>query len=53
MILVIKNINNRSKMLKVELIMLAVAARALHLGHQQTDDKYNATNYLSELQARQ
>ncbi len=40
-------------MLKLELVLLAVAARALHLGHQQTDNKYNATNYLTDLQARQ
>lgn len=51
MILVIKY--KQRSMLKLELIFLAVAAQALHLGHQQTTDKYNSTNYLTDLQARQ
>jgi hypothetical protein len=40
-------------MLKVKLILLAVACRALHLSHDQTTEKYNATNYLQDLQTRQ
>lgn len=42
-------------MLKVKLIalVLVVACQALHLGHEQTTDKYNATNYLQDLQSRQ
>lgn len=51
MILVIKY--KQRSMLKLELIFLTIAAQALHLGHQQTIDKYNSTNYLTDLQARQ
>lgn len=40
-------------MLKAHLIFLAVSVEALHLGHQQTTDKYNATAYMTDLQSRQ
>lgn len=43
----------QKSMLKLELVLLAVAARALHLGHEQTTNKYNATNYLTDLSTRQ
>lgn len=40
-------------MIKLELLFLVIATQALNLGHKQTQTYYNATNYLSDLEARQ
>lgn len=40
-------------MITVQVLLLVVAAQALNLGHKQTQTYYNATNYLSDLDARQ
>lgn len=40
-------------MIKAELVFLIVTASALRAAHQQTTAKYNAINYLSELEQRQ
>lgn len=42
-------------MLKVKLIalLLVLSTQALHLAHEQTTNKYNATDYLRNLESRQ
>lgn len=40
-------------MINLQVLFLVVAAQALKLGHKQTQIYYNATNYLSDLEARQ
>jgi hypothetical protein len=40
-------------MFKVELFFVLCAVNALHIVHEQTTERYNATNYLADLQQRQ
>ena len=40
-------------MIKIELIFFLVTINTLHIAHKQTTDRYNATNYLNDLQKRQ
>jgi hypothetical protein len=36
-------------MFKVELFLVLCAVNALHIVHEQTTERYNATNYLADL----
>lgn len=40
-------------MIKIELVLFLVAINAMHLAHEQTNNTYNAPNYLNDLTTRQ
>lgn len=40
-------------MISIAVVLLAITANSLHVSHRQAAPKYNATNYLSQLELRQ
>ena len=44
---------NKCRMISIAIVLLVISAKSLHISHKQSTPKYNATNYLTDLESRQ